>query len=137
VDRPVGGTQFLAPVVRFRLTNTSSEPLRAVDANATFRRRDEAVAWSGGYAQVAPVSDGGEARRPLAPGQSVLVVLKPEGEGRYTSTVQPEQMLAHPQFRDVTAEVFLRVGASAWTKMTEVSVERRLGPRSATAALAP
>ena len=42
VDRPVGGTQFLAPVVRFRLANTSSEPLRAVDASATFRRKDEA-----------------------------------------------------------------------------------------------
>jgi hypothetical protein len=137
VDRPVGGTQFLAPVVRFRLANTSSEPLRAVDASATFRRKDEAGAWSGGFAQVAPVPDAADPRqkKPLAPGQGVLVVLRPEGEGRYTSPVEPEQMLAHPQFRDVTAEVYVRVGSSPWTKLAAFEVERRLGPRAAAAAL--
>jgi hypothetical protein len=135
VDRPVGGTQYLAPVVRFRLQNTSGHPLRAVDANATFRRKGETVTWSGAYQQAAPLPDAADPARkkPLEPGQAVLVVLKPEGEGRYTSTIEPEQMLAHPQFRDVWAEVFVRVGSSPWTKMTQADVERRLGPRSATA----
>jgi hypothetical protein len=137
VDRSVGGTQYLSPVVRFRLVNTSQAPLRAVDANATFRRKEEASAWSGGFAQVAPVPDAADPRRrnPLEPRQAVPVLLKPEGEGRYTSTVEPEQMIAHPQFRDVWAEVYVRVGSSPWTKMATVDIERRLGPRGAAAGL--
>jgi hypothetical protein len=137
VDRSVGGTQYLSPVVRFRLVNNSQDPLRVIDASATFRRKEEAAAWSGGFAQVAPVPDGTDPRRrnPLGPGQGVQVLLKPEGEGRYTSTVEPEQMIAHPQFRDVWAEVYVRVGSSAWTKMTNVDIERRLGPRGAAAGL--
>jgi hypothetical protein len=129
VDRPSGGTQYIAPVVRFHLQNKSARAIRSIQASGTFRLKGEAQSWSGAFQQVAPV--GGKA---LQPGQSVLVVLKPEGEGRYTSTVTPEEMLAHKNFKDVTVEVFVRVGSSGWTPMTDkVDVERRISAHSAVA----
>ena len=129
VDRPVGGTQFIAPVVRFRLNNKGSRPLRSIQASSTFRLKGDPQAWSGAFQQVAPV-----AGQPLGPGQSTLVVLKPEGEGRYSSTVPPEEMLAHQNFKDVTVEVFLRVGSSGWTSMAQAAVDRRIGAHAAAAA---
>ena len=129
VDRPVGGTQFIAPVVRFRLNNKGRRPLRSIQASSTFRIKGDAQAWSGAFQQVAPV-----AGHALEPGQSTLVVLKPEGEGRYSSTVPPEEMLAHQQFKDVTVEVFLRVGSSGWTSMAQAEVDRRIGAHAAAAA---
>lgn len=132
VDRPVGGTQYIAPVVRFRLHNKSSRPLRSIQASSTFRLKGETQSWSGAFQQVAPVSG-----RPLEPGQSTLVVLKPEGEGRYSSPVNPEEMLAHPSFKDVWVEVFVRVGSSGWTKMGQADVERRIGAHGAAEAEQP
>jgi hypothetical protein len=126
VDRPAGETQFIAPVVRFRVRNQGRRPLRSIQASSTFRIKNDAQAWSGAFQQVAP-----QAGRALDPGQSTLVVLKPEGEGRYSSTVPPEEMLAHQQFKDVTVEVFLRVGSSGWTSMARADVERRIGARAA------
>jgi hypothetical protein len=126
VDRPVGSTQFIAPVVRFQLRNKSSRPLRSIQASSTFRLKGDAKSWSGAFLQVAPV--GG---KPLEPGQSTLVVLKPEGEGRYNSTVSPEEMLAHQSFKDVSVEVYVRVGSSGWTRMGQADVERRIGTRDA------
>lgn len=129
VDRPSGSTQYIAPVVRFHLANKSTRAIRSIQASGTFRLKGEEQSWSGAFQQVAPV--GG---KPLQPGQSTLVVLKPEGEGRYSSTVSPEEMLAHKSFRDVTVEVFVRVGSSGWTAMTDkVDVERRIGAHSAVA----
>jgi hypothetical protein len=128
VDRPSGSTQYIAPVVRFRVHNKGARPLRSIQASGTFRLKGEAQTWSGAFQQVAPI--GGKA---LDAGQSTLVVLKPEGEGRYSSTVPPDQMFAHQQFKDVSVEVFLRVGSSAWTSMTQTDVERRIGARAAVA----
>jgi hypothetical protein len=128
VDRPSGSTQYIAPVVRFHLSNKSTRPIRSIQASGTFRLKGETQSWSGAFQQVAPV--GG---KPLEPGQSVLVVLKPEGEGRYSSTVTPEEMLAHKNFKDVWAEVFVRVGSSGWTRMGQADVERRIGSHAAVA----
>jgi hypothetical protein len=128
VDRPSGSTQYIAPVVRFRLSNKSARPIRSIQASATFRLKGEGQAWSGAFQQVAPVSG-----QPLQPGQGTLVELKPEGEGRYSSTVPPEEMLAHKSFKDVSVEVFVRVGSSGWTKMTQADVDRRIGAHAAVA----
>ena len=125
VDRSVGGTQFIAPVVRFRLNNKGGRPLRSIQASSTFRIKGDPQAWSGAFQQVAPV-----AGHPLEPGQSTLVVLKPEGEGRYTFRGTPDDMLKHPEFKDVSGEVFVRVGSSSWTKFADVEVPRRLGSRA-------
>jgi hypothetical protein len=128
VDRPSGSTQYIAPVVRFRLHNKSARALRSVQASSTFRLKGQTQSWSGAFTQVAPV-DG----KPLEPGQSALVVLKPEGEGRYSSPVSPEEMLAHQNFKDVWVEVYVRVGSSSWSKMDQADVDRRIGTRAASA----
>jgi hypothetical protein len=122
VDPSVGETQYLAPVVRFRLVNKAASS-RSVQAMTAFRRKDEGPSWSSAWHSVSPLPDGS----PLPVGQGARVVLKPEGEGRYTYRGAPEEMFKHPEFKDVSAEVFVRIGSSAWTKLADVPVERRLG----------
>jgi hypothetical protein len=122
VDPAVGETQHLAPVARFRLVNKAASS-RSIQTMATFRRKGEGPSWSSAWQSVSPLPDG----KPLPVGQGALVVLKPEGEGRYTYRGAPEEMFKHPDFQDVTAEVFVRIGSSAWTKVADVGVERRLG----------
>jgi hypothetical protein len=122
VDPAMGETQFLAPVVRFQLANKAATS-RSIQAMATFRRKGEGPAWSSAWFQASPLPDGNA----LPVGQDVLVVLKPEGEGRYTYRGTPETMFQHPEFKDVTAEVFARVGSSSWTKFIDVELPRRVG----------
>jgi hypothetical protein len=122
VDPAMGETQYLAPVVRFQLLNKSATS-RSLQAMATFRRKDEGPSWSSAWFSASPLPDGS----PLAVGRSVLVILKPEGEGRYTYRGSPEAMFQHPDFKDVTGEVFVRVGSSPWTKFSDVPIPRRLG----------
>jgi hypothetical protein len=126
VDSPVGQAQYIAPAVRFVVRNKGTKPHRSVQATATFKRKGEAETWSSAWQVVSPV--GG---KPLAPGETRLVALKPEAEGRYHSTGSPESMFQHPQFKDVHVDLFLRVGNSAWSKFAAVDVERRIGPHGA------
>jgi hypothetical protein len=122
VDSPSGGTQYLAPVVRFALRNQGTKG-RSVQAMTTLRRQGDDVAWSTAFTKVHTPQ--GE----LAPGESAPVMLKPEGEGRYTSTGPPESMFQHPQWKDVSAELFLRVDNSDWTKLGTYPIERRIGSK--------
>src|SRR5881397_422706 len=70
IDPAQGQTQYLAPVVRFQVRNRAGQPLRSVQATATFRRKgEEGQSWGSDFAQV------GSSGHPLAPGQSTLVVL--------------------------------------------------------------
>ncbi len=124
IDRSVGETNYVAPVIRFRLRNKGTEPRRSIQVKVNFRRGTEEV-WSVGFEQVSPV-----AGQPLGAGASIECVLKPEGEGRYSSPESPETMLEHKLFKDVRAEVFVRMGRSGWVKMAEVDVERRIGSRT-------
>jgi hypothetical protein len=121
VDRSVGETNYIAPVARFALRNRTDTPQRSIQVKVNFRREGEAV-WSEAFQQASPV-DG----QPLAPGDSVLVTLKPEGEGRYSSPGPPESMFEHELFEDVKVEVFVRMGRSGWVFMLETDVERRIG----------
>src|SRR5260221_12403393 len=41
LDSPRGGTQYMAPAVRFRVHNKSPEPILSIQATATFRRVGE------------------------------------------------------------------------------------------------
>jgi hypothetical protein len=125
VDPTVGGTQYLAPVVRFQLVNKAASS-RSIQAMATFRRKGEGPAWSSAWHSVSPLPDG----TPLPAGKSALVVLKPEGEGRYTFRGTAEEMFQHLEFKDVTAEVFVRVGSSSWTKFADADIPRRLGSQT-------
>lgn len=122
VDPPQDETQYLAPAVRFRVRNRGHTPARSIQANAVFRRvGEEGQTWGADWAQVAPAS------KPLPPGQSVLLVMK--SDSRYYSPGPPETMFEHKLFRDVKVDVFLRMGASSWTKMAEARAERRIGAK--------
>ena len=123
VEPAMGGEQYIAPVVRFRLHNRSDKELHAVQAMAVFRRKgEENLTWGSGYEEVV------SRRAPLAPGQSVLVTL--HSDARYHSTGPVEGMFTHPQFRDALAEYFIRVGSSGWTSFGKTDIARRLGPRT-------
>ena len=61
--------------------------------------------------------------------EAARVLLMPEGVGRYTSTGAPEGMFQHPQWKDVSAEVFLRVDNSTWTKFGTFPIERHIGSK--------
>ena len=123
VDSSVGDRHYIAPVARFRLRNKQDQPLRAVQATATFRRKgEENVDWGTAWAQVTP------ARKPLLPGQAVLVVLK--SDGRYYSTGAPESFFENKLFKDAHTTVYVRVGSSQWVKFAEADVERRIGTKS-------
>lgn len=117
-----GGTQYIAPVVRFIVTNISGEQQSSVQATATFRRKgEENVTWGSDFRQLATRGE------PLVPLQVLPVVLK--SDARYYSTGQPETMFSHEDFRDAKVEVFVRVGSSPWTKVGALDVERRIGAR--------
>jgi hypothetical protein len=121
VDPPSGETRYIAPAARFHVRNKGSEPLRSVQATATFRRKGETQTWGADWQQV------GSSARPLDPGQSALVLLK--SDARYSSPVEPEAMFSHQQFKDAQVEVFLRVGSSPWTRFGDVDVARHIGTR--------
>ncbi len=127
IERPMGEVQLIAPVVRFRARNTGAAPEHTLEFTANFRRNGETQVWSSAWQRVPPPGS-----KDLRPGDAAVVTLKPENEGRYTSPGPPEGMFGNPQFKDVTAEVWARVGASPWVKMADLSVERRIGARSVT-----
>ena len=129
VDPPSGETRYIAPAARMRVTNKGPQPLRSVQATATFRRKGESETWGSDWQQVS------SSARMLAPGQTALVVLK--SDARYSSPVEPEAMFTHAQFKDARVEVFLRVGSSPWTRFGEVDVERRIGAREIQEAVHP
>ena len=123
VDNSQAGTQYIAPVARFQVTNISAEPQGSIDVTATFRRKGETATWGGDYRQVST------RRKPLEPGQSEVLVLK--SDTRYYSNGPTEGMFAHKDFKDTTVQLFLRVGSSKWVKFSEeLDVERRIGARS-------
>ena len=117
-----GGTQYIASVVRFKVANISGESQSSVQVTATFRRKgEENLTWGSDFRQVATRAE------PLVALQVLPVVLK--SDARYYSTGAPETMFSHPDFRDTTVEVFVRVGSSTWTKVGALDVERRIGAR--------
>jgi hypothetical protein len=123
IERKAGDTLYISPVARFTLRNKSKAPTRPIQASATFRRvGEEGQTWGGAWAQVS------RAEKPLVPAGETLVVL--QSEGHYTTTGQPEEIFAHALYKDVTTEVFLRVGSSGWVKMATAPVDRRIGPKS-------
>ncbi len=122
LDSPRGGTQYMAPAMRFRVKNRSPEPIRSIQATANFHRVGEEESWGSAWEQVTPAS------KPLEPGKDVLVVLR--SDGRYTSPGTAESMFAHKLFKDARGEVFLRVGSSGWVKMAEAPIERRVGSKT-------
>ena len=108
--------------MRFKVSNISGERQGSVQATATFRRKgEENLTWGSDFRQVATRGE------PLVPLQVLPMLLK--SDARYYSTGVPDTMFSHPDFRDTTVEVFVRVGSSRWTKVGALDVERRIGAR--------
>ena len=119
MDSPQRGENYIAPVVRFRLKNVSSEPLGSVQARARFPAPGQEEPWGSIQEQVSTW------RRPLGAGQETLVTVR--SAGRYHAQADPEDMLRSPGFRDPKVEVFVRIGASEWALLAQADVERRIG----------
>ena len=122
IDPPSADTRYIAPAARLHVKNKGPEALRSVQATATFRRKGESQSWGSDWQQVSSTA------RPLAPGQTVLVLLK--SDARYSSPVEPEAMFTHQLFKDARVEIFLRVGSSGWSKFGDVDVARQIGSRT-------
>jgi hypothetical protein len=126
VEPTMGGEQYIAPALKFRLHNRSDATQHSVQAMAVFRRKgEESLTWGSAFDQVV------SRKAPLEPGQSVLVTLK--SDARYHSQGPIEGMFAHPQYRDALVEYFIRVGSSGWVSFGQMPVERRVGARSVAA----
>ena len=122
IDPSSGDTRYIAPAARLHVKNKGPDPLKSVQATATFRRKGETQTWGGDWQQVSTIG------RPLNPGQTTLVVLK--SDARYTSPVEPDQMFGHQLFKDARVEIFLRVGSSPWTRFAESDIARQIGSRT-------
>jgi hypothetical protein len=126
VEPTMGGEQYIAPAVKFRLHNRSDTQQHSVQTMAVFRRKgEESLSWGSAFEQVV------SRKAPLGPGQSVLVTLK--SDARYHSQGPIEGMFTHPQFKDALVEYFIRVGSSGWISFGQMAVERRVGARSVAA----
>jgi hypothetical protein len=124
VDTPSGATQFIAPVVRFKVHNKSGKAQTSVQANAVFRRKgEEGMTWGSAYELAAT------RQKPLPAGQDTPLMMK--SDARYNSTGPPEGMFTHAEFKDAVVDVFLRVGSSKWEKFATTDIERRIGSRAA------
>jgi hypothetical protein len=126
VEPTMGGEQYIAPAVKFRLHNRSDTQQHSVQAMAVFRRKgEENLTWGSAFEQVV------SRKAPLEAGQSVLVTLK--SDARYHSQGPIAGMFTHSQFRDGLVEYFIRVGSSGWVSFGQGPVERRVGARSVAA----
>lgn len=119
--------RFLAPVVRFRVENVSSDTLIAVDASATFRRDGLEEPWGSGFFRLT------EGRNRLAPGARVLVTMS--SDARYSTEGPPERAFSNQIFKPVNVKFFLRVGSSVWVEFGKSAVENALGSKEARAVL--
>jgi hypothetical protein len=124
IDSAVGTTQYIAPAIRFHVKNKGARAWSGIQATATFRRKgeEEGQAWGGDWQAITPSG------KSLAPGQDAVVVLK--SDSRYYSAGLPETMFKHNLFKDAKVEVFLRIGASPWTKFADTDVDRRIGSKT-------
>ena len=126
VEPSMGGEQYIAPTVKFRLRNHSQEVQHSVQAMAVFRRKgEENLSWGSAFEQVV------SRKAPLPAGQAITVTLK--SDARYHSAGSIEGMFSHPQFKDATVEFFIRVGSSGWVGFGKSDVDHRVGSRTVAA----
>jgi hypothetical protein len=120
VDSPQQGENYVAPAVRFRLKNVSTQELGSVQARARFPAPDQGEdTWGSIQEQVSTW------QKPLRPGHDALVTVR--SAGRYHSAAEPEAILRSPAFKDPRVEIYVRIGSSKWAKLGEAPVERRIG----------
>jgi hypothetical protein len=120
VEGKRGEKTYIQPVVRFRVRNGGEAEADYIQAMAVFHREGAPdVAWGNAY----EYSISGE---PVSPG-GLSKVITLRSDSTFFSKDEPKQMLENEEWEQVDVEIFLRVGASTWTKVTEFEVPRRLG----------
>lgn len=111
------GKHKIVPAAVFVLKNVSDHTLGPVQVNAIFRQVDDPREWSSAYVP--------EAVGELAPGATTGPITV-KGEKGYTSDARADTMLSNANFVDARLELFVRSGSSAWTKLGDYSIDRRL-----------
>ena len=115
--------KFLAPAVRFRVENISTDTLIAVDSVAAFLREGSPDTWGSGFFRLT------EGRKRLAPGAKVLVTIS--SDARYTTEGAPEAAFANPTFKTASVKYFLRVGSSQYVEFGRLPIENVIGSKDA------
>ncbi len=115
------GNNYIRPAVRFRVQNTTPEPVEYVQVMSVFRRESAPEeAWGTGYLH--SVSEG-----PLGPGEATDEHTL-RADSNYLSQGSPDRMFENELWEDVEVEMFVRVGASSWVSQGSTVALRRLGP---------
>jgi hypothetical protein len=115
----VAGKNKIVPVVSFRLKNVSDRNVAAVQVNAVFRRVNDPGEWSSGFVPNVATA--------IPPGTETPVRTV-AGQQGYTGTDDQDEMLHNSHFVDAKAELFVKAGASNWTRLGEYRVARQLLP---------
>jgi hypothetical protein len=113
----IAGKNKIVPAVSFRLRNTSDRRLHAVQVNAVFKRGDDPTEWSSGYLP--------RVASEIPPGGSTDAQTVAAAQG-YTGTDDRDKLLHNSRFVDARAELFVKSGASRWTRVGEYPIARQL-----------
>jgi hypothetical protein len=113
----VAGKNKIVPAVNFRLKNVSARTLAAVQANAVFRRVNDPAEWTSGFVPDVAAEMPAGAETPMRTAS---------GEQGYIGTDDRKALLDNSHFVDAKAELFVKSGASKWTRIGEYPIARQL-----------
>jgi hypothetical protein len=115
----VDGKNKLVPTVSFTVKNLSDQPLLSLQVMASFFRVTDPGEWGNNLVKATTGSDA------LDPGETTptLTIRSPLG---YTGTEPRLDMLKNSAFVDATVKLISKYGATQWTHVREVPIERQL-----------
>ena len=111
---------YIHPVVRFRVVNTTSRNLEYVQVMAVFQREmlpDEP--WGNAFSY--SISE-----QPIKPG-GVSDLLTMRSDRSVISKDSPEQMFRNAKWEEIMVEIFLRVGPSSWRILETFQIPKTIG----------
>jgi hypothetical protein len=115
---PVSGLNKVVPALSFTLKNSSGQTLPALQVNVIFRHVNSPEEWDDAY-RALPDSNG------LAPGAATGPVRIDAARG-YTGSDSSEALLRNSQFVDAKADLFARTASTAWKRLGEFPITRRM-----------
>jgi len=113
----VDGKHKIVPAATFTLRNVSDRKLGPIQINAVFRQVNDPREWSSSYLP--------SVANELAP-RAATIPMTVEGQKGYTSDDSPDAMLRNTAFVDAKVELLVRSGSSAWNKVGEYVIDRKL-----------
>jgi hypothetical protein len=113
-------TNYIHPIVRFKVRNGSEADADYIQTMAIFRLESNPnEAWGNDY-QYAIAGD------PIAPGElSREITLK--SDSTFYSKDEPAKMIENEMWEQVNVEILLRVSSSSWRSVFKQDVPRRIG----------